>query len=59
MATSSIGKTVYLTDEMADRIIEGMERVKTNPPKPNTREIKWGDDDALTEALERAYGHEK
>jgi len=40
MATSSIGKTVYLTDEMADRIIEGMERVKANPPKPVTREIK-------------------
>ena len=40
MATSSIGKTVYLTDEMADRIIKGMERVNANPPKPHTREIK-------------------
>ena len=57
MATSSIGKTVYLTNEMADRIIEGMERVKANPPKPHAREIKWGDDDALTKALERKYGH--
>ena len=59
MATSSIGKTVYLTDEMADRIIEGMERVKANPPKPHTRVIKWGDSKKIAAALERAYGSEK
>ncbi|MDR1042346.1 MAG: hypothetical protein LBL54_00395 [Clostridiales Family XIII bacterium] len=59
MATSSFGKTVYLTDEMADRIIEAMEEVRANPPKPHTREIKWGDEDALTKALERKFENAK
>ena len=59
MATSSIGKTVYLTDEMADRIIEGMERVKANPPKPYTRVIRWGDTKVIAAALEKKHGHVK
>jgi peptide subunit release factor 1 (eRF1) len=59
MATSSIGKTVYLTDEMADRIIEAMERVKANPPEPHTREIKWGDSKVIAEAIRRKYGSEE
>jgi hypothetical protein len=32
MAAESIGQTVYLTNEMADRIIAGQERVDANPP---------------------------
>ena len=59
MATSSIGKTVYLTNDMADRIIEGMERVRVNPPKPHTREIKWGDSDALTKAIRKKSGYDE
>jgi hypothetical protein len=59
MATDSFGKTVHLTNEMADRIIEAMEQAKKNPPKPGTHEIKWGDDDKLTKALERKYGYAK
>jgi hypothetical protein len=59
MATSSIGKTVYLTNEMADRIIEAMEEVRANPPKPHTREIKWGDTKKIAAALEKKYGHAK
>jgi hypothetical protein len=57
MATSSFGKTVYLTDEMADRIIEAMDEVRKNPPKPAKRfdEIKWGDQDELTERINRKY----
>jgi hypothetical protein len=58
MATDSIGQTVHLTNEMADRIIEAMERDKVNPPKPRTREIKWGDPKELAKALEKQYGNE-
>jgi hypothetical protein len=58
MATDSFGKTVYLTDEMADRIIEAMERVNANPPKQHTHEIKWGDHDELTGLLKKQYAHE-
>jgi len=59
MATESIGKTVYLNNEMADRIIEAMEEVKANPPKPQTREIAWGDSKELAESLKRQYFNAK
>jgi hypothetical protein len=59
MATDSFGKTVHLTNEMADRIIEAMEQAKKTPPKPSTHKIKWGDDDKLTKILERKYGYAK
>ena len=59
MATESIGKTVYLNDEMADRIIEAMEEVKANPPKPHAREIAWGDSKKLAESLRRQYSNAK
>ena len=59
MATESIGKTVYLTNEMADRIIEAMEEIKSNPPKPGAREIAWGDSKQLAESLKRQYGNAK
>ena len=59
MATESIGKTVYLTNEMADKIIEAMEEVRTNPHKPRTREIKWGDPEKIAAAWRKQYGYEE
>ncbi|GHU67062.1 hypothetical protein AGMMS49983_17680 [Clostridia bacterium] len=59
MATESIGQMVYLTNEIADRIIEAQARVDANPPVPRTREIKWGDPDEIMAALRREYGIEK
>ena len=57
MATESIGQTVYLTDEMADRIIAAMEDVKANPPKPRTRSAKLGDPKELAEILRKQYSN--
>jgi hypothetical protein len=59
MATESFGQTVYLTNEMADRIIEAQKRVDANPPAPRTRKIKWGDSEKFARALEKEYGNEK
>jgi hypothetical protein len=59
MATSSIGQAVVLNNEMADRLIEQMEEVEANPPKPRTVEIKWGDPKRFAEALNRKYSNEK
>jgi hypothetical protein len=53
MATEHIGQTVHLTDEMADRIVEAMEEIKANPPKPAKREIAWGDSKKLAMSLKR------
>jgi hypothetical protein len=55
MATDSIGQTVHLTNEMADRIIEAMERDKANPPKPRENEINWGDSEEIAKKLEKQY----
>jgi hypothetical protein len=59
MATESIGKTVHMDNEFADRFIEMEERMAKNPPPPNTREIKWGDPDEIAKALRREYGYEE
>jgi len=59
MATESIGQTVHLTNEMADRMIEAMERVRANPPEQPTRNFKWGDPDKLARDLKRQYEHEE
>jgi hypothetical protein len=59
VATESIGQTVYLTDEMTDRIIKAQERVDANPPAPRTRKIKWGDPEKFAKALEKKYANEK
>jgi hypothetical protein len=59
MATDSFGKTVHLTNEMADRIIEAMEQAKKNPPKPGTHEIKWGDPEKISRAWRKQYGYEE
>jgi hypothetical protein len=58
MATSSIGQAVVLNDEMADRLIEQMEEVEANPPKPRTVKIKWGNPKRFAEALSRKYSNE-
>jgi len=61
MATESIGQTVYLTDEMADRIIEAMEKVRTNPPKPRTNKARLATPEEhaeLTALLKKQYGDE-
>ena len=57
MATESIGQTVHLTNEMADRIIEAMERVKANPPKPRTQKAELGDAKEFAKLLEKQYGN--
>jgi hypothetical protein len=59
MATESIGQTVYLTNEMADRIIEAMERDEANPPKPRKNKINWGDPDKIAAAWRKEYDDEK
>jgi hypothetical protein len=59
MATSSIGTAIVFTDEMADRLIEQMEEVEANPPKPRTVKIKWGDPKKFAEALHREYSDAK
>jgi hypothetical protein len=59
MATESIGKTVHMDDEFADRFIEAAERLRKNPPPPNTHEIKWGDSKEIAKALRREYGYEE
>jgi hypothetical protein len=59
MATESFGQTVHLTDEMADRIIEGIERVRINPPEPPIQNFKWGDPAKLAMDLKKQYDHEE
>jgi hypothetical protein len=57
MATESFGKIVYLTNDMADRIIVAQERME--PPPPNTHEIKWGDSKKIAEIIKKQYGYEE
>jgi hypothetical protein len=59
MATESFGKIVYLTNDMADRIIAAQERMEKNPPPPNTHEIKWGNSKKIAEIIEKQYGYEE
>jgi hypothetical protein len=59
MATESIGKTVHMDNEFADRFIEAMERLEKNPPPPNTHEIKWGNPEEIAKAIRRKYGYEE
>jgi hypothetical protein len=57
MATESFGKIVYLTNDMADRIIAAQERMEKSPPPPSTHEIKWGDSEKVSKALRKEYEH--
>ncbi|MDR1815464.1 MAG: hypothetical protein LBR00_02125, partial [Clostridiales Family XIII bacterium] len=59
MATESIGKTVHMDNEFAKRFIKMMEEQEKNPPKPNTREIKWGDAREIMAAIRKEYAIEK
>jgi|GEM_PF-3746195 len=58
MATESIGKTVYMDDDFADRFIAAQERVNQNP-LPRKSKIQWlteKEEDELTERIKQAYG---
>jgi hypothetical protein len=57
VATESIGKTIYLTDEQADQLIEEMARVDAKPPKPIDTQIKWADTNEIAEAIKRKFGY--
>jgi len=59
MATESIGQTVHLTNEMADRIIEAMEKVRANPPKPRTSRAKLVEPDEILSLWKKEDGYEK
>jgi len=59
MATESIGKTVIMDNDFADRFIKMQEEVDSKPPAPRTREIKWGDPDRFAAALMRKYSVEE
>ena len=51
MATESIGKTVHMDNEFADRFISQMEQMEKNPPPPNNHEIRWGDSKKIEKAF--------
>jgi hypothetical protein len=59
MATESIGKTIYLDDEAADRLIAAIEYEDAHPSKPVKRVTPWGDPKKLMQALERKYADDK
>jgi len=59
MATESIGKTVYMDDDFADRFIAAQERVDKNPPSPRMNKIRWGDSEELAKRINAAYGDDK
>jgi len=58
MATESIGKTVYMDNEFADRFIAQMERFEKNPPVIEGRETPWGDSKKIAKAIKEKYGYE-
>jgi hypothetical protein len=59
MATESIGRTVYLNDDSFEQIVNAMERMDANPPKPRESTITWGDPQATMRDLERKYSGDK
>jgi hypothetical protein len=59
MATESIGKTIYLDDEAADRLIAAIEYEDTHPSKPAKRVTPWGDPEEIAKRLERKYASAK
>jgi hypothetical protein len=59
MATESIGRTVYLNDDSFEQIVNAMERMDANPPKPRESTINWGDPIQTMLDLERKYSGDK
>jgi hypothetical protein len=55
MATESIGKTIYLDDEAADRLIVAIEQEDARPSKLQDRLTPWGDPKDIARRLERKY----
>ncbi|MDR1422419.1 MAG: hypothetical protein LBI64_06105 [Coriobacteriales bacterium] len=59
MATESIGRTVYLNDDSFEQIVNAMERMDANPPKPRESTITWADPQEIMRDLERKYSGDK
>jgi hypothetical protein len=59
MATESIGKTIYLDDEAADRLIAAIEYEDAHPSKPAKQLTPWGDPKKFMQALEQKYANGK
>ena len=59
MATESIGKTIYLDDEAADRLIDAIEYEDAHPSRPAKQLTPWGDPKKFMQALERKYADGK
>jgi hypothetical protein len=59
MATESIGKTVYMDNDFADRFIEAMERTDKNPAYQGAHKIRWGDPDEIAKAIRKKYSNEE
>lgn len=55
MATESIGRTVHLNDEQFEQIVNEMERINANPPRPRKTSIQWGDPDQFMRDLGKKY----
>ena len=58
MATESIGKTVFLTEEMAGLMIEQIEEFDRNPPRPKLSVVRWADSKKIAAAIRRKYENE-
>jgi hypothetical protein len=59
MATESIGKTIYLDDEAADRLLAALEYEDAHPSKSPRQLTPWGDPEKFMQALERKYADGK
>jgi hypothetical protein len=55
MATESIGKTIYLDDEAADRLIAAIEHEDAYPSRLHDRQTPWGDPKDIAKRLERKF----
>ena len=55
MATESIGKTIYLDDDSADRLIAAMEFEDAHPSKLAKRTTAWADPQDIAKRLEQKY----
>lgn len=57
MATESIGKTICLDDEAADRLIAAIEYEDAHPSKPKKQVTPWGDSKEFMQVLERKFSN--
>jgi hypothetical protein len=59
MATESIGKTIYLDDEAADRLIAAIEYKDAYPSRSQKQVTPWGDPQEFMRALDRKFSNGK